>query len=151
MWCGPARKGDILQAVRGDHCSQIVLIDGRFHQTPSVWHKEIIYALVNGVRVIGASSMGALRAAECWRYGMIGIGKIFERYRDGETDDSWVAMTYDPETGRPLREAPCGGKQKLLDALEAIRYSRENKDPFNCKLKKEEVEPLLWRMMTVET
>ena len=31
---------------------------------------EVLYALANGVRVFGASSMGALRAAELHAFGM---------------------------------------------------------------------------------
>ena len=73
---------------------------------------------------IGAASMGALRAAEMHRYGMVGVGKIFEMYRDGEEDDSLVAMTFDPETFRPLTDAPIGQDQKRADALEAIEFAR---------------------------
>jgi hypothetical protein len=103
---------------------QIVLIDGVFHQSLAVWHKELVYALLEGVVCIGASSMGAIRAAEMHRYGMIGVGRIFEMYRDGEEDDSLVAMTFDPLTMRPLVEAPVGQAQKRSDALEAIALSR---------------------------
>ncbi|RUX68847.1 hypothetical protein EN904_03020 [Mesorhizobium sp. M7A.F.Ca.CA.001.07.2.1] len=53
----------------------IGLIDGLFESGPAVWHKEILFALDAGCRLLGAASMGALRAAECWQFGMIGIGK----------------------------------------------------------------------------
>src|SRR5579864_1145132 len=96
VWLPPAKQGDILRDVIKESPKQIVLIDGVFHQQLAVWHKELVYALVRGVVCIGASSMGALRAAELHRYGMIGIGKIFEMYRDGEEDDSLVAMTFEP-------------------------------------------------------
>ena len=36
-----------------------------------------------GVPVFGAASMGALRAAELHEFGMRGIGRIFEAFRDG--------------------------------------------------------------------
>jgi hypothetical protein len=52
--------------------------------------------------------MGALRAAERAPFGMEGIGKIFEAYRDGPLeDDDEVALVHGPpETGfRPLSEA----------------------------------------------
>ena len=121
----PAGQGDLLRNTLY-HCPEkIVLIDGTFFHTLSVWHKEILFALADGVVVIGSSSMGALRAAELDRYGMIGVGKIYEAYRSCTVqDDAWVAMSYDPETYRPLVEAPCGQKQKLADALEAIELSR---------------------------
>jgi hypothetical protein len=41
--------------------------------------------------------MGALRAAECADYGMIGVGKVFERYRSGALeDDAAVAQLHAP-------------------------------------------------------
>ena len=74
--------------------------------------------------MIGASSMGALRAAECDRYGMIGIGEVYQRYQAGEEDDSLVAMSYDPQTYKPLRDAPIGQEIKCADALAAIAFAR---------------------------
>jgi len=122
-WEPPAARDDIRRAA--EYSSQIVLIDGRFNQVFSVHPREILWAIEKGIRVIGAASMGAIRAAECWRYGMIGVGKIFEAYRSGQCeDDAWVALSYDPETNRPLTEPPCGSSQKRLDALAAIELSR---------------------------
>jgi len=139
----PAGQGDLFHGVLRYNPAQIVLIDGVFHQRLSVWIKEILFALVDGVRIIGASSMGALRAAEAWRYGMIGIGAIFEAYKSGFVEDeAWVAMTYDPETYRPLTEPHCGLAQKRLDALAAIEFARVTpiKQP-QTNLKKEQVAP----------
>lgn len=59
----PARQGDVFRAL-DDGASAIVLIDGVFEASPSVWHHELIAAKACGLRVFGASSMGALRAAE---------------------------------------------------------------------------------------
>jgi len=78
----PARRGDVLAAAR-DGADIICLIDGVFFQDSSVAHKEILEALQMGVRVIGASSMGALRAAEMDVYGMEGVGEIYRAYRSG--------------------------------------------------------------------
>ena len=39
---------------------RIGIIDGHFGNVPSVWHKEILFALSKGVEVSGAASMGAL-------------------------------------------------------------------------------------------
>lgn len=73
----------------------IGIIDGVFEQVPAVWDKEILYALSHGVRVYGASSMGALRAAELCTFGMEGVGRIFEAFRDGVLeDDDEVAVTH---------------------------------------------------------
>jgi hypothetical protein len=93
----PARQSDILSVVSKFDPKVICLIDGEFGQSLSVWHKEILFALEKGVQVFGASSMGALRAAETWKFGMIGVGRIFEQYRDSLlTDDDDVALTYAP-------------------------------------------------------
>lgn len=89
-----------------------------------MWHKELVFALLEGVLVIGAASMGALRAAELYRYGAFGVGQVFEMYKAGEEDDSLVAMTYDEETFRPLRNAPIGQEIKQADALLALEFAR---------------------------
>ena len=104
---GPAGQGDIARAVV-EGATVIGLVDGRFEDIAAVWHKEILYALEQGVQVFGAASMGALRAAECADFGMIGIGAVFERYHMGElADDAAVAQLHAPaEMGyTPLTEA----------------------------------------------
>lgn len=78
--------------------------------------------------------MGALRAAELHRYGMIGIGKIFAMYRDGEEDDSLVAMTYDPVSYKPLEQPRIGQETKVADALEAISFARNFRGKSNTEL-----------------
>jgi hypothetical protein len=94
----PARLGDILSLVKEKKPKIIGLIDGYFSQTLPVWHKEILYALQENVAVLGASSMGALRAAETDFFGMVGLGKIYEMFRDGElSDDDEVALAHGSE------------------------------------------------------
>jgi hypothetical protein len=142
LWRGPAGQGDILKDVITIAPRQIVLIDGVFHQSLAVWHKEIVYALLEGVIVIGAASMGALRAAELHRYGALGVGRVFELYRDGEEDDSLVAMAFEEETFRPLRHSPLQ-HLKAGDALSAIEFARSYKgEPFTT-LKKDAITPFL--------
>jgi YcaO-like protein with predicted kinase domain len=97
VWRPPARQGDVYCAAR-ERPAAIGLIDGYFDAVPSVWHKEILWAMDQGIRVYGAASMGALRAAELAPCGMIGVGRIFEMYRDGElVDDDEVAALHGPE------------------------------------------------------
>src|SRR5205814_1005092 len=73
----------------------IGIVDGFFDERPAVFHKEILHALARGVRVFGASSMGALRAAELHGFGMQGVGRIFEAFRSGELeDDDEVAVVH---------------------------------------------------------
>jgi hypothetical protein len=92
----PAACGDILVAAH-EGASHILLIDGYFESRQSVWHKEILWAMEQGVLCMGAASMGALRAAELQAYGMIGIGIIFDCYLSGSlTGDDEVAVTHGP-------------------------------------------------------
>ena len=92
----PAACGDILRAAE-DGASAIGLVDGYFGDLPSVWHKEILYALEQGIAIGGGASMGALRAAECSPFGMVGIGGIYEDYASGALmDDEAGALIHRP-------------------------------------------------------
>ena len=93
----PAIQGDLYRATQ-DGASAIGLIDGGFEYTAPVWHKEILHALSQGVAVYGAASMGALRAAECAAFGMVGVGTIAQEYTSGVLmDDSDVAQLHAPQ------------------------------------------------------
>ncbi|MEQ9349875.1 MAG: TfuA-like protein [Alphaproteobacteria bacterium] len=92
----PAAQGDIYKAAK-ERPSAIGLIDGYFETRPSVWHKEILWAMQQGVHVFGASSMGALRAAELAPFGMVGVGQIYKAYQEGWIeDDDEVTVTHGP-------------------------------------------------------
>ncbi len=92
----PVSQGDVYRAARR-RPSAIGIIDGYFSGAPSVWHKEILWAMSEGVPVFGSASMGALRAAELHVFGMRGVGKIFEAFRDGALeDDDEVAVVHGP-------------------------------------------------------
>jgi hypothetical protein len=98
----PAKQGDIVTDVVNFHPNRIILIDGVFRENLSPWHKEAVFALQypNMRAIYGAASMGALRAAELDFLGMIGIGKIYEWYRDSVTeDDSEVALSFAERDG----------------------------------------------------
>ena len=83
VYLPPVRQGDVYRAVAQHRPRALGIIDGYFQQVPSVWHKEILWAMAQGVHVFGSASMGALRAAELAAFGMKGVGRIFEAYRDG--------------------------------------------------------------------
>ncbi|WP_437965139.1 TfuA-like protein [Sorangium sp. So ce260] len=103
----PAAQGDIYRAAL-ERPVAIGLIDGYFERVPSVSHKEILWAMAQGIHILGASSMGALRAAELSLFGMEGVGDIYEGYARGDLDaDDEVAVVHAPaEDGyRPLSEA----------------------------------------------
>jgi hypothetical protein len=77
----------------------VVLLDGAFFQTPSPTHYDLLYLLSSGVPLIGASSMGALRASELRSRGMRGIGVVYEAVVRGSiTDDSELAVAMCPIT-----------------------------------------------------
>jgi hypothetical protein len=91
----PAAMGDVLAASLKYQPHAIGLIDGTFLSTMSVFHKELLFAMEQGAWLLGASSMGALRAAECAAYGMIGVGQIYEDLASGLLeDDDEVALTH---------------------------------------------------------
>jgi len=95
----PAQHGDFIRN-RFSSKDIVLLIDGLYHTSPPIRHKEILESISRGATVIGASSMGALRASELHTFGMIGVGKIFEYYRDGviEGDDEVAVLhTAGPE------------------------------------------------------
>jgi hypothetical protein len=101
----PVGRNDVLIALR-DKPDIIGIIDGVFHQKPAVAHKEILIALDQGVIVVGGSSMGALRASELDDFGMIGVGKVYEAYKNGEIEsDDDVAVVFNPQTSELLSQA----------------------------------------------
>lgn len=92
----PARQGDVFEVLRR-RPRAIALIDGVFESAPSVWHHELVAAHAAGVTVYGASSMGALRAAELPDV-VTPVGVIAGRYATGEwNDDAWVALLHGDE------------------------------------------------------
>ena len=136
----PAKQGDILSVAVQYKPKIICLIDGIFSQTLSVWHKEILYAISQGTTVIGASSMGALRAAEMAACGMVGIGKIFELYHSGKVlHDDEVALIHGPQEedyiplSIPLINIRCSlqnhpDSEQILESLRKIDYPNRSFD-----------------------
>jgi hypothetical protein len=96
-WRPPVRQGELYQAALAGPAI-IGVVDGYFEITPTVWHKEILWAMAQGIHVYGSASIGAVRAAELYPFGMRGVGRIFEAYRDGILfDDDEVAVLHGPE------------------------------------------------------
>ena len=93
----PVAVGDLLRLVKKRGLRRIAIVDGYFERMAAVWHKEILLALERGIAVWGASSMGALRAAELAPYGMIGVGSIYRAYARGTlVADDEVAVAHLP-------------------------------------------------------
>lgn len=113
----PAKRGDVYRAIRRG-ATTIGVIDGYFETVPSLMHKEILWALIEGVSVFGASSIGALRAAELADFGMVGVGGIFHDYRDGRiVADDEVAVSVGPaELGFPALSDPLVNIRATIEA-----------------------------------
>ncbi|WP_299967411.1 TfuA-like protein [uncultured Roseobacter sp.] len=116
----PVRQGDVYLASL-ERPRAIGIIDGYFDSVPAVWHKEILWALSLGIPVLGAASMGALRAAELDVFGMIGVGEVYAAYRDNVLeDDDEVALLHGPaEVGYPNLTLAMVNLRATLAAAEA--------------------------------
>ena len=138
VYLPPVRHGDVWRVAAYGNPSAIAIIDGYFEHVPSVWHKEILWALSQGIPVFGASSMGALRASELAQFGMVGIGRIFAAYRDGVLppytgepfeDDDEVAVIHGPaESGYPSSEAMVNIRCTLAKATDDGIIGRQTRD-----------------------
>lgn len=122
----PARQGDVARAVL-DGAGSIGLIDGYFDAVAAPWHKEILFALARGVTMLGSSSMGALRAAECAPFGMRPVGEIALAYTSGALDDdAAVAVTHGPEElGYPPVTEPLVNVKPTLERLRSRQLISE--------------------------
>ncbi|CAH0342692.1 hypothetical protein RHI9324_04421 [Rhizobium sp. CECT 9324] len=108
VYMQPAAQGDVLLAAHAYRPRAMVIIDGQFEDRPAVRHKEILWAMAQGIVVIGAASMGALRAAELSQFGMIGVGLIYRWYRRWPftPDDAVAVLSGPPELDfLPLTQA----------------------------------------------
>lgn len=90
----PVKHGDLYSPSLGSG-DTVVILDGLYHHHLAMRHKEVLYALSRGITVIGAASIGALRAVELSSYGMTGVGEVYSWYRDGVFDgDDAVAVAH---------------------------------------------------------
>jgi TfuA protein len=101
----PIRRGDLTAALK-EQPAIVGIIDGQFLQSLAVSPLEIFAALRAGTIVLGAASMGALRAVEMSGFGMIGVGTVFRWFRDGRlVAEDELAVAYDADTGAALSDA----------------------------------------------
>jgi hypothetical protein len=118
IYLPPASQGDVYRVAR-DRPDAIGIVDGYFECMPAVWHKEILWAMSQGIHVYGSGSMGALRAAELAKFGMVGVGWVFEAFRDGvleDDDEVTVAHAAEDLDYRPLSEAMVNIRRTLAAA-----------------------------------
>lgn len=146
----PARLGAVHQAVLAGY-RRIAVVDAYFGNVPSVWHKEILFALSTGVDVWGAASTGALRAAELAEYGMRGIGVAYRLFRWGAlTDDDELCLLHsDRSSGYKALTMPMinvrfslrrmrrsgllsvQAERDLTGSLKSIHFSQRRSDAVN--------------------
>ncbi|MEM7349913.1 MAG: TfuA-like protein [Acidobacteriota bacterium] len=136
----PVSQGDVYR-VSLERPWAIGIIDGYFQRVPAVWHKEILWAMSQGIHIFGAASMGALRAAELANFGMVGVGDIFELFHAGTlTDDDEVAVLHGPaESGFKTLTEPMvnirvtlakAGAEGVIDEVAQEALSRVAKGLF---------------------
>ena len=113
----PARKGDFLRLAAESDVVEMAIgfVDGVVLQDYPPTPIEVYHlARKKGVLLVGAASLGALRAVELEKFGMVGIGKIFELYKTGKVNaDDEVAVTFASE----------GDYQLQSEAMIDIRYN----------------------------
>jgi len=126
--CPPAVRGDISKTAKAG-VKIIGLIDGVFYDRAAVSHREIIGVMQSGVTVVGGSSMGALRASELDSFGMIGVGQIYECFKEGviEADDE-VAVAYNPVTFAPVSDPLVNIRAALHSLLKASIVNNTTSD-----------------------
>ena len=126
----PVKRGDIDELLsKNDNIEIIGIIDGVFHQSPAVAHKEILRALKRNITVVGGASMGALRACELYPYGMIGIGTIFNDYKKGVIDsDDDVSVALNPDTLEQLSQPWINLKYNFDNARKDKIITQEEED-----------------------
>jgi hypothetical protein len=111
----PAKKGDFLRLAADPNVKMVGFIDGVFLQDYPPTPIEVYQlARKEGVLLAGAASLGALRAVELEKFGMVGIGRIFQLYKTGRVNaDDEVAVTFAPE----------GDYRLQSEAMIDIRYN----------------------------
>lgn len=127
---GPAKKGDLLKLASDPDAKLVGLVDGVFLQDYPPTPIEVYQlARKQGVVLAGAASLGALRAVELEKFGMIGIGKIFELYKKGRLDaDDEVAVTFSPDGDYRLQsEAMVDIRFNLFLAMKKQIIGRKSK------------------------
>lgn len=93
-WRPPAVAGDFLDLVDAAP-EKVLLLDGLFDERASIRHKEAMSLMSSGTRLYGATSMGALRAAELEDCGMVPLGRIASAFRRGLlVGDDEVALVH---------------------------------------------------------
>jgi hypothetical protein len=129
----PAKKGDFLMLSRdSDEKKYVGFVDGVFlHDYPPSPIEVYHLATRKNIELIGASSLGALRAVELEKFGMKGIGKIFQLYKNGIINaDDEVAVTFVRENNILQSEAMIDIRFNLFLAYKKGIITNQTKKRF---------------------
>lgn len=129
----PAKKGDFLRLSHtSDEKKYVGFIDGVFlHDYPPSPIEVYHLATRKNIELIGASSLGALRAVELEKFGMKGIGKIFQLFKNGILNaDDEVAVTFVRDKNILQSEALIDIRFNLFLAYKKGIISRQTKKRF---------------------
>lgn len=102
----PCRRGDLYRYRILKH-PIFLIIDGVFGGPLAIPPREVIDVIQDGAVVVGASSMGALRAADCSPAGALGIGMVYRLYRlRAISSENEVAVTFREDQPYPSLTEP---------------------------------------------
>lgn len=140
----PVRRGDLYRD-RMLRFSVFVILDGVFAQEDAISPREVVDVLEDGAAVLGAASMGALRAVDCAPAGAEGAGLVYRLFqRAAVSSEDEVAVIFQPERAYPsaslslihirvaLRRAVRTGRlnsataEKLVLAAQSLHFSRRS-------------------------
>ena len=124
----PAGQCDVMSAVHRLSPDVVIIADIRIWPSMSVLHKELIWALAKGVRIIGTAAGGALRAAELAFCGMKGHGRVYEMTTAGQIeDDAEVFCLWEKnEAGYTRQTLPLVNIRATLERLKVREEIGEN-------------------------
>lgn len=125
----PIRRGDLYRD-RLLRFSTFLIVDGVFAQQDAIPPREVVDVIRDGATVLGAASMGALRATDCAPLGMKGIGHVHRLFRTGALNsEDEVAVIFDPDRPFPaLSGSLVNMRVALRRAVRARRMSRTEAD-----------------------
>jgi hypothetical protein len=101
----PVKRGD-LYAYRILKHEVFLILDGAFGNVLAISPREVVEVVKDGAVVVGASSMGALRAADCFPAGVHGVGTIFRLYKNRaiSSEDEVAVLFREDKPFPPLTE-----------------------------------------------
>lgn len=105
--------------------TDVLIIDGYFYTDLAILHREILDLIRQNITVIGCSSLGALRAVELNKYGMIGLGYIYNFYQlNMITGDDEVAIMHSNDKEYIQYTIPLINLRLMIENIEDIRVNK---------------------------